>query len=90
VQRLGIDGALYLTLRSTNPIENLNGAVAHHTRNVKRWRDGQMVLRWVGAALLQATGGFRRVRGMSDMPKLCAALERHCSPRSVNSERKVA
>ena len=30
-QRLGIDGALYLTLRSTNPIENLNGAVAHHT-----------------------------------------------------------
>ncbi|MGH6630160.1 MAG: IS256 family transposase, partial [Burkholderiales bacterium] len=29
VQRLGIDGALYLTLRSTNPIENLNGAVAH-------------------------------------------------------------
>lgn len=32
VQRLGIDGALYLTLRSTNPIENLNGAVAHHTR----------------------------------------------------------
>jgi transposase-like protein len=90
VQRLGIDGALYLTLRSTNPIENLNGAVAHHTRNVKRWRDGQMVLRWVGAALLQATGGFRRVRGMRDMPKLCAALDRHYGARSVNSERKVA
>lgn len=90
VQRLGIDGALYLTLRSTNPIENLNGAVAHHTRNVKRWRDGQMVLRWVGAALLQATSGFRRVRGMRDMPKLCAALDRHYGARSVNSERQVA
>lgn len=90
VQRLGIDGALYLTLRSTNPIENLNGAVAHHTRNVKRWRDGKMVLRWVGAALLQATGGFRRVRGMRDMPKLCVALDRHYGARSVNSERKVA
>ena len=90
VQRLGIDGALYLTLRSTNPIENLNGAVAHHTRNVKRWRDGQMVLRWVGAALLQATGGFRRVRGMRDMPKLCAALDRHYGARSVSSEHKVA
>jgi transposase-like protein len=90
VQRLGIDGALYLTLRSTNPIENLNGAVAHHTRNVKRWRDGQMMLRWVGAALLQATRGFRRVRGMRDMPRLCAALDRHHSARIATSERKVA
>lgn len=90
VQRLGIEGALYLTPRSTNPIENLNGAVAHHTRNVKRWRDGQMVLRWVGAALVQAARGFRRVRGMRDMPKLCAALERHRATPSPNSERKVA
>jgi len=90
VQRLGIDGALHLTLRSTNPIENLNGTVAHHTRNVKRWRDGQMLLRWVGAALLQAGGHFRRVRGLRDMPKLCAALDRHHRARSVNGERKVA
>jgi transposase-like protein len=82
--------ALYLTLRSTNPIENLNGAVAHHTRNVKRWRDGQMLLRWVGAALLQAVGGFRRVRGMRDMPKLCAALDRLRNTRTAAVERKVA
>lgn len=90
VPRLGIDGALYLTLRSTNPIENLNGAVPHHTRNVKRWRDGQMVLRWVGAALLQAVGGFRRVRGMRDVPKLCAALDRLRNARTAGLERKVA
>ena len=90
VQRLGIDGALYLTLRSTNPIENLNGTVAHHTRNVKRWRDGRMVLRWVGAALVQASGGFRCVRGMRDLPKLCAALDRHRNTRTLNTERKVA
>jgi len=89
VQRLGIGGALYLTLRSTNPIENLNGAVAHHTRNVKRWRGGEMVLRWVGAALLQAGSRFRRVRGVRDMPKLCAVLERHRTS-SMNSERRVA
>ena len=29
VQALGITGALYRTLRTTNPIENLNGSVAH-------------------------------------------------------------
>ena len=38
LQRLGLQGALYRTLRSTNTIENLNGSVADYTRNVKRWR----------------------------------------------------
>jgi transposase-like protein len=90
VQRLGIDGALLRTLRSTNPIENLNGAVAHHTRNVRRWRDGQMLLRWIGAALLEATRGFRRVRGHRDLPKLCAALKRRHGAPTVAAERKVA
>ena len=41
VQELGITGALYRTLRTTNPIENLNGSVARYCRNVKRWGDGQ-------------------------------------------------
>jgi putative transposase len=50
-QRLGISGALYRTLRTTNPIENLNGRVAHFTRNVRRWKDGAMTLRWVAGAL---------------------------------------
>jgi transposase-like protein len=35
VQGLGITGALYRTLRTTNPIENLNGSIAQYTRNVK-------------------------------------------------------
>lgn len=90
VQRLGIDGALARTLRTTNPIENLNGAVAHHTRNVRRWRDGQMLLRWIGAALHEATRGFRRVRGHRDLPALCAALQRHHAAHTVPVERKVA
>jgi hypothetical protein len=51
---------------------------------------GKMVLRWVGAALLQVTGGFRRVRGMRDLPKLCAALDRHRSAPTLNTEREVA
>ena len=90
VQRLGIDGALARTLRTTNPIENLNGAVAHHTRNVRRWRDGQMLLRWIGAALHEATRGFRRVRGHRDLPKLCAALQSHHAAHAVSLQRKVA
>jgi putative transposase len=82
VQRLGFDGALARTLKTSNPIENMNGAVARHTRNVKRWRDGQMLLRWVGAALHEAQCGFRRVRGHRDLRKLCVALNRHSKPMS--------
>ncbi len=63
VQGLGITEALYRTLRTTNPIKNLNGSVAHYTRNVKRWQDGQMTLRWVASALSDASGRFRKLRG---------------------------
>ena len=43
VQALGIAGALYRTLRTINPIENLNGydSIAHFTRSVKRWKPGR-------------------------------------------------
>ena len=52
VIRLGVRDTLRKTLSTTNPIENLNGSVAHYTRNVKRWRDGKMIVRWVASALL--------------------------------------
>ena len=75
VQSLGITGALYRTLRSTNPIENLNGSIAHYTRNVKRWRDGQMTLRWIASALDDAKDRFRKLRGIRDMQSLIQALD---------------
>jgi transposase-like protein len=75
LQGLGITGALYRTLRTTNPIENLNGLIADYTHNVKRWRDGQMVLRWVASALSDARERFRALRGFRDMPKLISTLQ---------------
>jgi transposase-like protein len=81
VQQLGIGGALYSTLRTTNPIENLNGSVARYCRNVKRWGDGQMVLRWVASALSDAAGRMRKLRGCAQMRSLLKALEaRRCDP----------
>lgn len=71
---LGVSGALLRTLRSTNPIENLNGGFKHMARNVKRWRGGSMAERWVVTALIEANGKFRRIRGHQDMRKLLAAL----------------
>ena len=75
VQELGIPGALYRTLRTTNPIENLNGSVARYCRNVKRWGDGQMVLRWVASALSDAAHRMRKLRGCSQMRSLLKALD---------------
>jgi transposase-like protein len=75
-QTLGITGALYRTLRTTNPIENLNGSVAHYSRNVKRWGDGQMVMmRWVASALSDASKRMRKLRGCSHMRSLLKALD---------------
>jgi hypothetical protein len=31
-------------------------------RNVKRWKDGQMVCRWTAAGVLAAERSFRRVK----------------------------
>ena len=55
---------------ATNPIENLNGSVTHFTRNVRRWRDGSMIVRWVATTLHYSEKKFRKVRGCNDMDQL--------------------
>jgi putative transposase len=89
VQALDIDGALYRTLRTTNPIENLNGSIAHFARNVRRWKDGQMTLRWVAGALSDAKRRFRKLRGHREMKLLLAALAAK-STDAQRTERKAA
>ena len=70
-----VDGALYKTLRTTNPIENLNSSLARYTRNVKRWRGGMMIQRWACAALIETQKSFRRVRGYKEMETLIMRLD---------------
>jgi transposase-like protein len=74
LQSLGIEGTLYRKLRSTNAIENLNSGIATYSKNVKRWQGGSMVVRWVGAAILEAEKKFRRVQGWRDMERLVRTL----------------
>lgn len=77
IKALKLNPTLERTLSTTNAIENLNGGVRRITQRVKRWRDGQMVLRWTAAALLEHAAGFRRLRGYNGMPTLIAALRRN-------------
>ena len=74
LQGLGIEGTLYRKLRSTNGIENLNSGITAYSKNVKRWRGGSMVVRWVSAAIVEAEKKFRRVQGWRDIERLVRAL----------------
>ena len=87
---LGLSGALYRTLRTTNPIENLNGLIAQHTRNVKRWKDGAMTLRWIASALSEASQRFRKLRGHADMKTFLNALQSRAPADLTEIQRKAA
>jgi len=92
VARLGVPPTLARSLRSTNPIESMIEICRDHCRNVKRWKDGTMVLRWCAAGMVEARKQFRRVNGHMHLRKLRAALEAHVatSKRHSNGRKEAA
>lgn len=87
--RLGVPPTLARTLRSTNPIESMIEICRDHCRNVKRWQDGTMVLRWSAAGMLEANKQFRRVNGHLHMKAPRAALDEHAAA-NVTPDRSAA
>lgn len=77
VVRLGLPKELRRSLACTNIIENIMGSVRRVCRNVKRWRDASMALRWTAAAMIEAAKGFRRLKAKNQLPALRAALLAH-------------
>ena len=86
VLRLDLPPTLARTLRSTNAIESMIGICREHAKNVKRWRDGQMALRWCAAGMVEATSQFRRVNGHLHLAALRASLERHVGAETVGAD----
>ena len=64
---------LQRSLATTNAPESLLSRTRHVKRHVKRWRGGQMRLRWVATGVLEAVKGLRRLQD--------AAICRGWSPR---------
>jgi len=60
------------------------------TGNVKRWRDGRMILRWTAAGVLEAEKQFRRVNGYRDLQLLRIALGRTLPPTAASLSASVA
>ena len=84
VTRLGLPVELRRSLACTNIIENMNGTIRQVCRNVKRWRDTKMALRWTGAAMQEAAKGFRRLKAHKQLPTLRAALLAHQLKHSIS------
>ena len=74
VLKLGLPPALRRFFATTNCIENLIGTLRHVTRNIKRWRDGDMRRRWIGLGLLRAAERFRRIKHHRALKALVTAL----------------
>jgi transposase-like protein len=85
VLRLGVPPTLARTLRSTNAVESMISISRDHCRNVKRWRDGQMALRWCAAGMVEAGKQFRRVNGHLHLPALRIALARQVGTETVTN-----
>ncbi|WP_049757689.1 IS256-like element ISMama1 family transposase [Magnetococcus marinus] len=75
--RLGLPPELRKALATTNAIENMMGTIRRVTRNVKRWKNSNMRLRWTAAGMLEAKKGFQRLRAYRQLPHLKAKLEEH-------------
>jgi hypothetical protein len=71
-----MQGVATRTLAYTNPCESMIETVRRISRNVKRWQNGDMCLRWTAAGMLEAETQFRRIIGHRDLAKLAVAVER--------------
>ncbi len=83
ISRLGVPPSLLRTLLSTNPIESAFSVARITMRNVKRWRSGQMVVRWTAAGMEVAAKKFRRVKGYRELPMLIEKLAAHAAELSA-------
>jgi transposase-like protein len=85
VIRLGLPRELRRSLACTNIIENALGTVRQVGRNVKRWRNAEMALRWTAAGMMEAQKSFRRLKAYRQLPILRSALEVHMRKARADS-----
>jgi putative transposase len=90
LQRLQIPEGLHKCLATTNVIESPQGGVERRTHNVTRWRDAEMVQRWVASAWLLTEKHFRRIDGHANLWALAAILGRENQSTTQPSKEKVA
>ena len=90
VVRLGLPLELRRSLASTNIIESMNSVIRQVCRNVKRWRNAKMALRWTAADMFEAKKGFRRLKAYKQLPILKQALIEHRQKDQIDRVKEAA
>ena len=90
VHKLRVPEQLRRTLASTNVIESAFSIVETVCRNVKRWRGGDQIERWVGSGLLVAERQFRKVIGFRQIPLLLSSMANATSKKPIAKGAAVA
>jgi transposase-like protein len=89
LQRLGVHQQLWKSLSSTNPIESMIGICRATSRNVKRWQNGDMCLRWTAAGMLEAERQFRKIIGYTHLAALALAVEADITATRATTSRST-
>jgi transposase-like protein len=88
VHRLKVPALLRKTLRATNPSESLCSLVRHSERNITRSRGSAMLQRWLGTVLRYCEQQCTRVKGVTGMAQVMAAMEaEHAEPQLVQAKK---
>ena len=90
VHKLRVPDQLRRTLACTNVIESAFSIVETVCRNVKRWRDGDQIERWVGSGLLVAEQQFRKVIGFRQIPLLLSSMANAVSHKPIANKAAIA
>lgn len=90
VHKLRVPDQLRRTLACTNVIESAFSIVETVCRNVKRWRDGDQIERWVGSGLLVAEQQFRKVIGFRQIPLLLSSMANAVSYKPIAKKAAIA
>jgi transposase-like protein len=89
LQRLRIPESLHKCLATTNVIESPQSGVDRRTQKVTRWRDADMVQRWVASAWLLTEKHFRRIDGHANLWALASILGRESKSTTQPSKEQV-
>jgi hypothetical protein len=59
------------------------------SRNVKRWQNGDMCLRWTAAGMLEAERQFRKIIGYKHLAALALAVETDVAAGRAATSRSI-
>jgi transposase-like protein len=74
VHRIGVPPELRRILMTTNIIESTFNGMTYAEKNVKRYRNGDMLMRWMASVLLFRERHYRRVDGFKHILKVTEIL----------------